>query len=124
MRGAFSAETKALCIFILIFGTLFVLFWLGCQKNEREHRQELYYNVSCKIISMNGEDKIVEGKYATPATLKIVLIKCDSLDMYAEIDNREMHDVITESWWYNHRPGDSIFFTKIRKDRFFRIDKK
>jgi len=79
-------------------------------------RSDLFKDIGGTIVSMNGvkEDELV------PSATKVVFIKLDN-GMYGEINNKELPFMITNEWWYNHRPGDKVHFDYISKKRFFII---
>ena len=89
------------------------------------HHHELYFNAHGIIVEMNGNTEAFVGKFHKPQNCKTVLIQ-DAVDttLFVELSTCNYQYIVDTEWFYNHKVGDSVRFDYIRKDRYFRIQRK
>lgn len=75
------------------------------------------------IVSSNNESTLSEDKFQRPTICFSVLIR-DILDttMFTTLNCHNFK--LPKGWYYNKKIGDTVFFKKIRKDRYFKIFRK
>lgn len=106
-----------------LFGFLMCVLICTFLSCKRDHTFDLYTDLQCVIVEMSGDNELRVGKHHNiPVTAKVALIYAPRVRLYAEITSNDMSKIVTDRWWYNHKPGDTIHFDYILKSRFFPIN--
>lgn len=101
-----------------------ILVVSGCSKLMYERREtikkqnfeSLYYNLNCKIVSIQGPTPWSSGKF-NGITKMWLLQSLNDTTKYCE------YIPYSDSLFYNKKLYDTVHFDYIRKDRFFIINR-
>ena len=108
---------------------IFVILVISCMLSiiffMHSNKPDEYRNIELKIVSINSESSLSNDKFHTPQLCNTILfVTLSEPKLYIEINtcNLPLYVHIDTKWLYNHRPGDTIHFDYLHKDRFFTID--
>jgi len=106
-----------------------IMISIGGRKCSRDNKESLYYNEKLVIVRTSNGDGYTQDKFHRPINVKIWLVRRvkDTTD-YAELSSAYDGSYpnnfrISNELWYSKNVGDILHFEKIRKDRFFKINK-
>lgn len=107
-----TKKFKGLFLVALIaFGTPLILLITSCQKN---HNSELFYNLKCKVVSIQEPANWRSGKFSGTERMWLMQSLSDTT-LYAKWNS------MNDSTYYSTIVGDTVHFDYIKKDRFFHI---
>jgi hypothetical protein len=123
-------QSNANIIMTIILGVL-VIICLSVMKYEHDMvESKKVFDVYATIIEINGQDVAYVGKGSVPTNTNTVLfkvVKDGYSDTYFKLSQHNSfvgQAILTDSWIYNHRVGDTVHFEFISSDRFFKIERK
>jgi hypothetical protein len=111
-------------ILLLIIGTLGWIFWYLATGGNKDHSHELYTNYKVTIVDMGNGVKEVGSKHKRRVNAHFILLRSvKDTSLITEWEQHDWHIPLTDSTYYNHKIGDTLFFKYIRKDRFWKLHK-
>jgi len=90
---------------------LVALMLTSCQER---HDDELFYNLKCKVVSIQEPTNWRSGKFSGTERMWLMQSLSDTT-LYAKWNS------MNDSTYYSTIVGDTVHFDYIRKDRFFHI---
>lgn len=98
-----------------------IMTLIGCGSNINE--EEFYIKEKFILVSNNTSEGMSNGKFSHPIYVKQWLIRSISKPiMYRELSSYGEYFTISNKMWYKYKPGDTLYFEYLRKDKFFKID--
>lgn len=102
-----------ICLFILmISGMVYTCTY------QKDYTNELYFNKKGIIVKMGSEEGYTNDKFHN-ATQNHTLLIMDLKDTTSFLEWRTSAED-----YYNYNVGDTVHFKHIRKERWFKINKK
>jgi hypothetical protein len=115
-------------LFFLFIGALIYLAFIPNKWKRAANEKEIYRNEKLVIVGTNeAAQDFTHDKFHKPIVIKVWLVqRLSDTTQYAELSSYDdyQHWNITQEMWYSKGIGDTLHFDYIRKNRFFRINKK
>lgn len=106
-------EFFTIFMFILTIVAVISIFYLP----GKDHSNEFYRNLKCKIVAVQDPVDWQHGKFRGIDKEWLIQSATDTT-LYAR------YEVYNDSMFFNHKINDTISFDYILKNRFFKIVKK
>lgn len=106
---------------LLLLITLFT--FCSCNLTEETH----VFNVDMRIVAINSDCSVTNDKFKVNQLCNTILLQTIKEPiLYREINTCKLPPLIkiNTEWLYNHRIGDTVHFSFLRKDLLFKIEKR
>lgn len=117
-------------ISVVVFIALSVSFYFGKKQKTAHNEAQITRNFHAIISETNfDEQSFSSGKSHTPQLCNSVLFKSidgEYKDQYFKLNSCQSpgYFILTDSWVYNHRKNDTVYFETLFKHRFFKIKER
>lgn len=115
---------------VVIIISLSVGFYFGKKHKTAYNESQITRNFHAIISETNfDEQSFSSGKSHTPQLCNSVLFKAidgEYKNQYFKLNSCEFpgYFILTDSWVYNHKRNDTVFFETLFKRRFFQIKER
>lgn len=123
-------EKFTMTISVVVFIALSVGFYFVKKQKSVNNEAQITRNFHASISETNfDEQSFSSGKSHTPQLCNSVLFKSidgEYKDQYFKLNSCQSpgYFILTDSWVYNHRKNDTVYFKTLFKRRFFEIKER
>jgi len=111
-----TSEVILILFLVFIAGSCSIICYNGHVEKVKKNKNSLYYDLNCKIVSIQGTTPWTSGKF-NGISKQWLLQSLRDTNKYCE------YTPYSDSLFYNKKLYDTVHFDYIRKERFFTINR-